>query len=77
MVPHQFRHGNPGTGSFDFRFQLSAPKSIPEPAVIQLEVYLVTWPPALLHLIVCHQQECNDPCTTLFVDVYGCLRMFC
>ena len=29
-----------GTGSFNFRFQLAAPKSIPEPAVLQLEVYL-------------------------------------
>ena len=33
-----------GTGNFKFRFQLAAPKSIPEAAVIQLEVYLATRP---------------------------------
>ena len=66
-VKRQSRHS--GTGSFDFRFQLSAPKSIPEAAVIQLEVYLATWPPVQPSSVLV-------ACWWMFM-VYGCMWMFC
>ena len=45
MVAHlEFSCFSRGTGNFKFRFQLAAPKSIPEAATVQLEVYLVTRP---------------------------------
>ncbi|CAK9115093.1 unnamed protein product [Durusdinium trenchii] len=47
-----------GTGSFDFRFQLAAPKSIPEAAVIQLEVYLDEhWAEAELEPVLCDRRK--------------------
>ena len=46
-----FVRASAGTGSFNFRFQLAAPKSIPEPAVLQLEVYLDARPQKLNGLI--------------------------
>ncbi|CAE7665928.1 gpr180 [Symbiodinium pilosum] len=47
-----------GTGSFNFRFQLAAPKSIPEPAVLQLEVYLDEhWPDVEAEPNFCERQK--------------------
>mmetsp|Transcript_36608 Transcript_36608/g.85844 ORF Transcript_36608/g.85844 Transcript_36608/m.85844 type:complete len:444 (-) Transcript_36608:232-1563(-) len=47
-----------GTGSFNFRFQLAAPKSIPEAVVLQLEVYLDEhWPEVEAEPNFCERQK--------------------